>query len=99
MIDTISALQQLVAAVDALPDGRAGGDRQASAQLAEALAKAREAATMVPGAVRVVRLLEYIYPNAKDALTDQQNWQVQGVYRPSAGRLIRSTVLPMEVLD
>jgi hypothetical protein len=51
------------------------------------------------GSVRVVRLLEYIYPNAKDALKDQQNWQVQGVYRPSAGRLIRSTVLPMEVLD
>lgn len=51
------------------------------------------------GRIRVVRLLEYVYPDAKSALDDQQHWQVQGVYRPSAGRLIRSTVLPMEVLD
>jgi hypothetical protein len=66
--------------------------------LAEALEKADRAGAL-PGGIRVVRLLEYLYPDAKDALTDQQNWQVQGVYRPSAGRLIRSTVLPMEVLD
>src|SRR4051794_23866701 len=51
------------------------------------------------GSVRVVRLLEYVYPDAKAALHDQQFWQVQGVFRPSEGRLIRSTVLPMEVLD
>lgn len=70
--------------------------------LAEALEKALEKADRagaLPGGVRVVRLLEYLYPDAKDALDDQQHWQVQGVYRPSAGRLIRSTVLPMEVLD
>lgn len=68
--------------------------------LAEALAGARNRGLEMrqDGAVRVVRLLEYVYPDAKAALDDQQHWQVQGVYRPSAGRLIRSTVLPMEVL-
>lgn len=98
-VDPTEALRRLVAAVDALPDGRASGDREASEKLAEALAEARTVAQLKPGAVRVVRLLEYVYPDAKDALKDMQNWAVQGVYRPSAGRLIRSTVLPMEVLD
>lgn len=70
------------------------------AVLAEALLTAQSQNRFTaPGSVRVVRLLEYVYPDAKTALHDQQFWQVQGVFRPSEGRLIRSTVLPMEVLD
>ena len=42
-VPTAEALAALVAAVDVLPDGRAGGDRQASEQLAHALAQARKA--------------------------------------------------------
>jgi|SRR3954451_3503418 hypothetical protein len=68
------------------------------ALLAEALLAAQNQSRFTaPGSVRVVRLLEYVYPDAKAALDDQQHWQVQGVYRPSAGRLIRSTILPIEV--
>lgn len=73
--------------------------RDIALNLARFEAKGYERATEdnAEGSVRVLRLLEYIYPSAKDAEQDMQHWQVQGVYRPSQGRLIRSIAMPMEV--
>jgi hypothetical protein len=73
--------------------------RDIALNLARFEAKGYEQATedSAEGSVRVLRLLEYIYPSAKDAEQDMQHWQVQGVYRPSQGRLIRSIAMPMEV--
>lgn len=69
------------------------------AHLLRALADARtRAVAPVPGSLRVLRLLEYVYPGAEAMTKDMANWQVQGTYRPRAGFLIRTAVLPPEVL-
>lgn len=49
--------------------------------------------------IRVLRLMEYIYPDAETAMRDMERWQVQGTYSPRSGFTIRSTTLPMEMLD
>lgn len=49
--------------------------------------------------IRVLRLLEYQYADVARMQDDMTRWQVQGTYRPHSGLLIRSTTLPLEVLD
>lgn len=48
--------------------------------------------------VRVLRLIEYVYPDTRAMVEDRARWAVQGVYSPRTGLTIRSTVLPVEVL-
>lgn len=48
--------------------------------------------------IRVLRLMEYIYDSVELMETDRAHWQVQGVYRPHTRLVIKSTVLPLEVL-
>jgi hypothetical protein len=63
-------------------------------QIANAEARGQDRAR---GGVRVIRVLEYVYPDAQAAADDQARWVVQAARRH--GRtFIRSTVLPMEVL-
>lgn len=67
--------------------------------LAQAEATGFEEAAEVfsEGSVRVLRVLEYVYPDARTAASDQLNWAIQGARRH--GRtFIRSTVIPPEVL-
>lgn len=49
------------------------------------------------GKIRVLRLLEYVYPDAETMEKDRAHWYVQGDRVQGAVR-IRSTVLPLEVL-
>lgn len=49
--------------------------------------------------IRVLRLLEYTYDSAESMVNDQLHWQVQGVYRPNSKMVIKSTVLPLEVIE
>jgi hypothetical protein len=49
--------------------------------------------------VRVLRLLEYVYPDTESAVKDQAHWYVQSSRRHGSGVWIRSTMLPLEVLD
>jgi hypothetical protein len=49
------------------------------------------------GRFRVLRVLEYVYPDAETAFADMANWQVQTMRR-MGGTTIRSTTLPPEVL-
>jgi hypothetical protein len=49
--------------------------------------------------VRVLRLMEYIYPDAESATRDMARWQVQGTYRAGSRVTIRSTTRPMEVWE
>jgi hypothetical protein len=49
--------------------------------------------------VRVLRLMEYIYPDIETATQDMARWQVQGTYKPRQAITIRSTVLPPEVWE
>lgn len=44
-------------------------------------------------AVRVLRLMEYVYKDIESALDDMGRWQVQGTYKPHRGLRISSTVL------
>lgn len=48
--------------------------------------------------VKVLRILEYTYPNAEAAIEDQKHWQVQGDYSPRQGMTIRSRAFSMELL-
>lgn len=50
-------------------------------------------------AVRVLRLLEYTYPDAEAALEDMECWAVQNTYRPKPQTVIRSAVLHPEFTD
>lgn len=56
-------------------------------------------------AVRVLRLMEYVYPDVESALDDMSRWFVQGTYRPGQlnDRTITSTTLlnptPFEVVE
>jgi hypothetical protein len=44
-------------------------------------------------AVRVLRLMEYVYEDLEAAHRDMEHWQVQGTYHPGGMRRISSTVL------
>lgn len=44
-------------------------------------------------AVRVLRLMEYTYPDFESADEDMQRWHVQHSYSPRSGFIIRSTVI------
>lgn len=47
-------------------------------------------------AVRVIRLLEYVYPDLEEAHEDMSRWYVQGTRRPipaQSNRTITSTVI------
>lgn len=49
--------------------------------------------------VRVLRVLEYIYASAEDAVADMHKWKVQGEYIPSSRMKIVSRSFPMEMMD
>jgi len=67
--------------------------------LAQAIADAEaRGLARAKGGVRVLRLIEYVYPDARAMAEDRARWAVQGVYSPRAGMTLRSTVLPVEVL-
>lgn len=81
-------------AADLLP-----GAGEHTAVLAQAIADAEaRGLARAKGGVRVLRLIEYVYPDARAMVEDRARWAVQGVYSPRAGMTIRSTVLPVEVL-
>jgi hypothetical protein len=44
-------------------------------------------------AVRVLRLMEYVYVDMNQAHKDMERWVVQGTYQPGMGKTIRSTIL------
>lgn len=46
--------------------------------------------------IRVLRLIEYVYPDGETMAEDMAAWQVQGTMLPGRGKTIRSTVLPAE---
>lgn len=77
------------------------------AVLADALASAEIAGHSVgymrgvgeqDGQIRVVRLLEYVYPDAETMARDMERWYVKGTVRGGHGVVIRSATLPLEVL-
>jgi hypothetical protein len=49
--------------------------------------------------VRVLRLLEYVYPDVASMEADMARWHVQTGTKAHGKKLMRSTVLPLEVLD
>lgn len=49
--------------------------------------------------VRVLRLIEYVYPDTKTMQEDMGRWLVVDGLRSQGLVRIRSTVLPLEVLD
>lgn len=49
--------------------------------------------------VRVLRLIEYIYPDEQTMIEDMSVWHVQGTLLPGRGKQIRSTVLPPEYTE
>lgn len=49
--------------------------------------------------IRVLRVMEYVYPDLKTMQTDMSRWNLQGTMPVVDGTTIRSTVLPLEVLD
>lgn len=51
--------------------------------------------------IRVVRLMEYIYPDMETALRDQANWAVQQErgFGGKKATVIRSTTLPAEIWE
>lgn len=49
------------------------------------------------GRIRVLRLLEYVYPDAEAMVADLGHWQIQS-QRRMGGTRITSVVLPPEVL-
>lgn len=51
------------------------------------------------GSVRVLRLIEYVYPHAGIMVADMDRWTLQGTLRTPDGKVMRSTVLPPEVLS
>lgn len=87
-------------AAHALPE--INGELESGKQMLEAVARQianaeSRGVDRTLGGVRVLRVLEYVYPDAKTAASDQLNWAIQGSQRH--GRtFIRSTVLPMEVI-
>lgn len=44
-------------------------------------------------AIRVIRLMEYIYPDIEAAHKDMRRWQVQGSFIPRKDTVITSTVI------
>lgn len=42
--------------------------------------------------------MEYIYETPEVMASDMSNWRVQGTHRPNNRVLIKSTILPLEVL-
>jgi hypothetical protein len=44
-------------------------------------------------AVRVLRLMEYVYEDIESALDDMGRWQVQGTFKPNKRMRISSTIL------
>lgn len=50
--------------------------------------------------IRIVRVLEYTYATAEDAIEDQARWYVpaNGIKEPNPRVAIRSVVMPMEVV-
>jgi len=43
--------------------------------------------------IRVVRLMEYTYPDLETAHADMARWAVQGTFSPGGNKLITSTVI------
>lgn len=54
--------------------------------------------TTKPSAIRVLRVLEYIYPDVETMVDDRAHWAIQGLYRPRRGMTIRSTVMVPEMV-
>ena len=69
------------------------------ADIAQALANAEvRGENRQHGRIRVLRLLEYVYPDAEAMVADMGHWQIQS-QRRMGGTRITSTVLPPEVMD
>lgn len=76
------------------------------ADIAQTLANAEESAWQMgfaeaagkPGVVRVLRVIEYAYPDAETMAKDRANWQVQGLSRFGNVRM-NSVVLAPEVIE
>lgn len=77
------------------------------AVLAEALAQARESAFQMgyaeaaagwAGTLRVLRVIEYVYPDAEAMIRDMANWGVQGLAK-FGKTWVRSTTLSPEVQE
>jgi hypothetical protein len=67
-------------------------------RIASALARAEEIGReQMRGGIRVLRLIEYVYPTVKAMVEDTKRWQIQGD-RQYGRTHIRSMALPPEVL-
>jgi hypothetical protein len=50
--------------------------------------------------IRVLRVLEYVYDDVEEMERDMSHWQLGATgTRTNRGGIVRSTVLPLEVLD
>lgn len=61
-------------------------------------AEARGRAEASGGRIRVLRMIEYVYPDTGVMVADMEHWNLQGVLRTPDGKTMRSTTLPPEVL-
>ena len=51
--------------------------------------------------IRVLRVLEYVYPDAKTAEQDMARWQIpaNGSYAAGANKMLKSATFPFEVIE
>lgn len=95
--------RHLLRAEQAVNEGRAEDRTGAVHVVAEALAQAEAAGAYMAerriiGGYRVLRMIEYVYPDAATAEKDMERWQIQGSRMQGLVR-IRSSVLSREALD
>jgi hypothetical protein len=88
--------RQIAKQVVTSPPDQAGQIALAALALADAEQKGRARAR---GGIRVLRVLEYTYPDAESMTKDMAHWDVQGTMRVPGGPTVRSVALPAEVLS